>query len=65
MAQKLGYSNAIDAGFHKFKSGDTILEFDAYNMEIGGNEAITLRGCVVDFVDTPLYEKFKREYGIS
>lgn len=65
VAQKLGYSNAIDAGFHKFKSGDTILEFDAYNKEIGGNEAITLRGRVVDFVDTPLYEKFKREYVIS
>lgn len=65
VAQKLGYSNAIDAGFHKFKSGDTILEFDAYNKEIGGNEAITLRGRVVDFVDTPLYEKFKKEYGMD
>lgn len=65
VAQKLGYSNAIDAGFHKFKSGDTILEFDSYNKEICGNEAITLRGRVVDFVDTPLYEKFKQEYGIS
>lgn len=65
VAQKLGYSNAIDAGFHKFRSGDAILEFDAYNREICGNEAITLRGRVVDFVDTPLYKKFKQEYGIS
>ncbi len=65
VAQKLGYSNAIDTGFHKFKSGDTILEFDAYNREICGNEAITLRGRVVDFVDTPLYKKFKQEYDIS
>lgn len=65
VAQKIGYSNAIDAGFHKFKSGDTILEFDAYNKEIGENEAITLRGRVVDFVDTPLYEKYKKDYGIN
>ncbi len=65
VAQKLGYNNAIDAGFQKFKSGDTIIEFDAYNKETGSNEAITLSGRVVDFVDTPLYEKFKNEYGIE
>lgn len=59
MAQKLGYSNAADAGFNKFKAGDTILEFDGYNKETDGNEAITLKGRVVDFVETPFYEKFK------
>lgn len=63
IAQELGFDNAMDAGFNKFKSGDVIMGFDAYNKETGGNEPITLRGRVVDFVDTPLYDRFLREYG--
>lgn len=63
MAQQLGYSNATDAGFNKFKAGDTILEFDGYNKETDGNEAITLKGRVVNFIESPLYEKFKEIYG--
>ena len=63
MAQQLGYSNAADAGFNKFKAGDTILEFDGYNKETDGNEAITLKGRVVNFIESPLYEKFKEIYG--
>jgi len=63
VAQKLGYSNAADAGFNKFKAGDTILEFDGYNKETGENEALTMKGRVVNFVETPLYEKFKELYG--
>lgn len=63
VAQKLGYSNAADAGFNTFKAGDTIDEFDGYNKETGENEPITLKGRVVDFVETPFYEKFKELYG--
>jgi len=63
VAQKLGYSNAVDAGFNKFKAGDTILEFDGYNKETGENEALTIKGRVVNFVETPLYDKFKELYG--
>ena len=63
VAQKLGYRDAIDAGFNKFKAGDTILEFDGYNKETGENEALTLKGRVVNFIETPLYEKFKELYG--
>lgn len=63
VAQKLGYSNAVDAGFNKFKAGDTILEFDGYNKETGENEALTIKGRVVDFIETPLYEKNKEIYG--
>ncbi len=63
VAQKLGYSNAVDAGFNKFKAGDTILEFDGYNKETGENEALTIKGRVVNFVETPLYEKFRDIYG--
>lgn len=63
IAQKLGYDNAKDAGFNEFKYGNIIMDFDAYNKETGANEPTVLRGRVVDFVDTPLYEKFLREYG--
>lgn len=63
VAQKLGYSNAIDAGFNKFKAGDTIIDFEAYNKETGENEALTIKGRVVNFDETPLYQKFKELYG--
>lgn len=63
VAQKLGYRDAIDAGFNKFRAGDTILEFDGYNKATGENEALTMKGRVVNFVETPLYEKFKELYG--
>lgn len=62
IAQRLGYRDARDAGFTKFKSGDVIMELDALNKETCVNEPVTLRGRVVDFVDTPLYDKFLREY---
>ena len=63
VAQKLGFINAVDAGFNRFKAGDTILEFDGYNKETGENEALTMKGRVVNFVETPLYDKFKELYG--
>ena len=63
VAQKLGYRDAIDAGFNKFKAGDVIIEFDGYNKETSENEALTIKGRVVDFVETYLYEKFKELYG--
>lgn len=56
------YDNAKDAGFNKFKAGDVIMDFDAYSKETGWNEPITLRGRVVDFAETPLYDRFLREY---
>lgn len=62
VSQKLGYNNAADAGFNKFKAGDEIVEFDGYNKETGENEALTIKGRVVDFIETPLFEKFKEEW---
>ena len=62
IAQKLGYANAFDAGFHQFQAGDTIMQFDAFSKETGENEPITIRGKVVNFNETPLYTKFQREY---
>ncbi len=63
VAQKLGYRDAFDAGFYKFSAGDEILEFDGYNKETDENEALIIKGRVVNFVETPLYEKFKELYG--
>ena len=63
IAQKLGYANADDAGFRKFIAGDTIVDFHALNKETGENEPVVLRGRVVDFIDTPLYDRFLQEYG--
>lgn len=60
VAQKLGYRDAFDAGFYKFKAGDTILEFDGYNKETSENEALIMKGRVVNFVETPFYETFKK-----
>lgn len=62
IAQKLGYSNASTAGFNKFKAGDVIIEGDFYNKELQMNTATILKGRVVDFIETPLYEKFKKQY---
>lgn len=62
IAQKLGYTNADDTGFSKFNEGDVIIDFDAYSKETSANEPTVLRGKVVDFVDTPLYDRFLREY---
>lgn len=65
IAAKLGFADAADAGFPKFMPGDIILELDALNKETGENEPVTLRGRVVDFIDTPLYDRFKRDYQIA
>ncbi len=63
IAQRLGYTNADDTGFNKFKPGDIVMDFDAYSKETGVNEPTVLRGRVVDFIETPFYDRFRREYG--
>jgi len=62
VAQKLGYNNAVDAGFNHFKPGDMILDFDGFNKFTGENESLVMSGRAVDFVDTPLYDEFKKKY---
>lgn len=62
IAQKLGFINSIDAGFNRFKPGDVIMEFEAYNRDTAVNEPELLRGRVVDFVETPLYLTFKHRF---
>ena len=65
IAEKLGFANAIAAGFHQFKAWDVILDFDAYNNDTGDNEPLILRGRVCNFVETPLYERFGRDHQIA
>lgn len=62
IAQMLGYKNAVDAGFHKFRSCDKVIEADFYNKVLGINEGSIIKGQVVNFVNTPFYEKFKNQY---
>lgn len=66
IAQILGYSNAIAAGFNNFRAGDVIMDGDFYNRELEMNTPTVLKGRVVDFVETHLYDLFKEKYlGIS
>lgn len=45
--------------------GDIILCAELYNKEDGVNEPVVLHAKTIKFIDTPFYEKFKREYGIK
>lgn len=45
--------------------GDLILSSDCYNKFDEVNEHKVLHAKTVEFVKTPLYEKFKKEYGIA
>ena len=62
IAKMLRYSNAAAAGFNSFKAGDTIMDGDFYSRELDMNTPTVIKGRVVDFVDTPLYDLFKKEY---
>ncbi len=65
IASELGYKNTIDAGFGSMGIGDIILCAELYNKEDGVNEPVVLHAKTIKFIDTPFYEKFKREYGIK
>ena len=62
IAKMLGYSNVAAAGFNNFKAGDVIIDADFYNRELDMNTPTVIKGRVVDFVDTPLYNLFKEKY---
>ena len=62
IARMLGFTNAIVAGFPDFISGDTIMDADFFDRELGINTPDRIRGRVVDFVDTPYYDLFKEKY---
>jgi len=62
IAKMLGYSNAAAAGFNNFKARDVIIDGDFYSRELDMNVPTVIKGRVVDFADTPLYELFKEKY---
>lgn len=65
IATELGYKNAADAGFGSMGIGDIILCAELYNKEDGVNEPVVIHAKAIKFIDTPLYEKFKKEYGVK
>ena len=62
IVKMLGYSNATAAGFNNFKAGDVIIDGDFYSRELDMNTPAVIKGRVVDFVETPLYDLFKEKY---
>ncbi len=64
IAAELGYKNPVDAGFGSMGIGDFILSCDCYNKVDGVNEPIVIHCKAINFIETPLYIKFKKEYGI-
>lgn len=65
IAVELGYKNAADAGFGNLGKWEFILKSDCYSKENLVNERLVIPLKVLDFIDTPLYAEFKREYGIK
>ena len=64
IAAELGYKSPADARFGSMGIGDFILSCDCYNKVDGVNEPIVIHCKAIKFVDTMLYNKFKKEYGI-
>lgn len=62
IAKMLGYSNAATAGFNSFKAGDVIIDGDFYSRELDMNTPTVIKGRVVDFAETPLYDLFREKY---
>ena len=65
IAAELGYKSPADAGFGSMGIGDFILSCDAFNKVDGINEPVVLHCMTIKFIDTPLYKRFKAEYGIN
>ena len=65
IATELGYRNPADAGFGSMGIGDIILCAELFNKVDGVNEPVVLHAKAIKFVDTPLFEQFKKEYDIK
>ncbi|WP_295069097.1 hypothetical protein [Ruminococcus sp.] len=65
IANELGYKNTVDAGFGSMGIGDFVLSCDCYNKVDDINEPVVLHCKTIKFIETPFFEKFKKEYGIS
>ncbi len=65
IAAELGYKNPVDAGFGSMGIGDIILSAELFNKVDGVNEPVVIHAKAIKFVDTQLYEKFRKEYNIK
>lgn len=65
IAIELEYKNPADAGFGSMGIGDFILSCECYNKVDGVNEQVVIHCKTIKFIDTPLYRKFQKEYGIK
>ena len=65
IAAELGYKNPADAGFGSMGIGDIILHAELFNKVDGVNEPVVIRAKAIKFIDTPIFERFKKEYGIQ
>ena len=65
VAKELRWGKADLERFDSMDRGDAIIKAPFYSKEKGRNISVTLQGRIVDFVNTPLYDRFREEYGIN
>lgn len=65
IAAELGFKNPADAGFGSMGIGDIILSAELYNKVDGVNEPVVIHAKAIKFIDTPLFEQFKKKYDIK
>lgn len=65
IAAELGYKNPVDAGFGSMGIGDIILSAELFNKVDGVNEPVVIHAKAIKFIDTPLFEQFKKKYDIK
>ena len=65
VAKELRWGKADLERFDSMDRGDAIIKAPFYSKEKGRNISVTLQGRIVDFVNTPLYDRFRKEYGIN
>lgn len=63
IAADLGYKSAAQAGFGSWPRYSFMLKCGLYNKVDGTNDPTVISSETLKFEDTPLYEKFLREYG--
>lgn len=63
IAKDLEYRDAADAGFGSMGIGEFIICSDLYNAKDGCNTQVVIPCSTVRFIDSPLYQRFLREYG--
>ena len=65
IAKELGYKDAVDAGLGSMGIGEFIIRSDLYNAKDSCNTQVVIPCSTVKFVNSPLYQRFLREYGIT